>query len=286
MEILEGMQKGLRRVLNVRGARSREQTFHGHRVHYYFVPGYRPERPPVVLVHGLGGAANGFYKLFFPLAEQFGGVYALDLPGNGFSTPLPGEPLSMQEQFEVLKAFCQQVVPQPAFVVGNSLGGAMSLKLADEAPDRVRALALVAPAGAPLEEAQLTRLMESLQVTTHAETRALTRKLFVKAPWSVLLLASELQKVYSTPSVRRICRETKATDFIEPALLAGLKMPTLLLWGSDDKLLPAQSVNYFRAHLPAGAEVHVVKGFGHVPQMEHPRELLAHLVDFAARRGL
>ena len=47
-------------------------------------------------------------------------------------------------------------------------------------------------------------------------------------------------------------------------------MPVLLLWGESEKLLPAERLDYFRAHLPPHAEIHVVERFGHVPQVERP----------------
>ena len=55
--------------------------------------------------------------------------------------------------------------------------------------------------------------------------------------------------------------------------LRALPMPTLLIWGQSEKLLPYEGLDFFRAHLPAHAEIHEVKGFGHMPQMEHPAGL-------------
>ena len=63
-------------------------------------------------------------------------------------------------------------------------------------------------------------------------------------------------------------------------------MPTLLIWGQSEKLLPYEGLDFFRAHLPAHAEIHEVKGFGHMPQMEHPRAFVERLETFAASRGL
>ncbi|HYY53050.1 MAG TPA: alpha/beta hydrolase, partial [Myxococcales bacterium] len=63
-------------------------------------------------------------------------------------------------------------------------------------------------------------------------------------------------------------------------------MPTLLIWGESEKLLPYESIDFFRQYLPGSAEIRVVKGFGHVPQMERPGELVRHLIDFADRFSL
>ena len=96
--------------------------------------------PPVLLVHGLGGSANGWVRILRPLARHFSAVHAVDLPGNGFS-PLPASgPLTLEQHLGVLHAYCREVVKAPAFVVGNSLGGALSVILAATHPEDVAAL--------------------------------------------------------------------------------------------------------------------------------------------------
>jgi pimeloyl-ACP methyl ester carboxylesterase len=63
-------------------------------------------------------------------------------------------------------------------------------------------------------------------------------------------------------------------------------MPVLFLWGGSERLLPSVTLSWYRAHLPAHAQVRVVEGFGHVPQLERPDELVSHLVRFADTAGL
>ena len=57
----------------------------------------------------------------------------------------------------------------------------------------------------------------------------------------------------------------------------------LLLWGGSERLLPAETLEYYRAHLPPHAQVRVVEGFGHVPQVERPRETHAAIRKFLGR---
>lgn len=283
MELLPTLQRALRRALVLRGIASCEVVVEGFPVHYFDLRG-QGSGPPVVLVHGLGGSANGFYRLLLPLARRFSRVVAPDLPGNGFSELPPGvRPLSAPQLLEVLTAFLEKVVAAPAVVVGTSLGGAMCITLAHQRPDLVRALALIAPAGAQVAEERLKALIQSFDVRTNAEARALTRRLFHKAPVSALLLAADMRKVYGAEAVRAVLSEVKATDALEPEVLRALRMPTLLLWGESEKLLPYESIDFFREHLPAHAEVHVVPRFGHVPQVERPREVVRQLVAFADR---
>ncbi len=279
MDLLAAAQRLVQQMLIRRGARSSTAIIHRHPVHYYELSGSGPG-PPALLVHGLGGTANGFYKILFPLRRRFSRVIAPDLPGHGFS-PLPAQPLGLRAQFEVLASFCEQKVGAPAFVVGNSLGGAMCIALAHERPELVCALALIAPAGARIGQEKLAEVFQAMKVTNSAQARALTRRLFHRAPVLSALFAPQLRKLYDTPAVRAILADIDERSFLAPELLSGLRVPTLLLWGGSEKLLPQEAVEYFRTHLPPSAQIQLVKGFGHVPQMERPREVVRYLVRFA-----
>ena len=286
MDLLGGVQKVMRHMLVARGVESRVVSVAGQSVHMYELRG-QGKGPPIVLVHGLAGSANGFSGILLKLRRRFSRVLAMDLPGHGFSAEYCGGPVCVRSQFDVLRAWCEQVVGEPAFVVGNSLGGAMSVKLASESPALVKALALVAPAGAALEPEAFDALLSSFDVQTAADARELTRRLFHKPPLPAMLFAGELKKFYGTPTVKALAAEAKATrESLAPEVLRGLKMPVMLIWGGSERLLPAETLDYYRAHLPAHAQVRVVEGFGHIPQVERPDELVSHLERFADEAGL
>ncbi|MCE9667407.1 alpha/beta fold hydrolase [Myxococcus stipitatus] len=286
MDLMDGMQKAVRRVLVARGVESSTAEVGGQAVHYYSLNG-QGSGPPVLLVHGLGGSANGFSRTFFGLAKRFSRVVAPDLPGHGFSTEYCGGQVCVRNQFEVLRGFVEQVVRAPGFVVGNSLGGAMSVNLAAEHPEWVRALALVAPAGAELPAEENQALLDAFAVKSPAEARAFTRRLFHQAPLPALLLANELRRFYDTPTVKALTAEVMQTRLsLSPEAVRGLMMPVLFIWGGSERLLPSRSLAWFKSHLPAHAQVRVVEGFGHVPQMERPDALVSHLVRFADASGL
>jgi pimeloyl-ACP methyl ester carboxylesterase len=280
MNVLNTVQRYIRRRLVAAGASSELYDVEGYRVHAYRLAG-TGQGPPVVLVHGLAGSANGFARILVPLARRFSAVYALDLPGNGFS-PLPASgPLTLQQMLEVLHAFCGQVVQEPAFVVGNSLGGAFALMLAGEHPGDVAALGLLAPAGARLAPEEFAEMMQRLDVQTVGDALRLTRRLFHKAPFLALLFAPEMKKLHATPAVRALRQMLRPDDHVPSDVLGRLAAPILLLWGGSEKLLLPQMLAYYRTHLPHGTRIEVVKGFGHVPQMERPREVVARLTRFA-----
>jgi pimeloyl-ACP methyl ester carboxylesterase len=285
MDFLGTANRGIRRLLTARGVESRTHQVDGLPVHAYHLKG-QGSGPPMLLVHGLGSSANSFYRALFPLAKRFRSVWALDIPGNGFSPLPPSGPLPIRQQVAMVRRFQEQVIGEQVFRVGNSLGGAMSLSFAHEAPQNLLALGLVSPAGARVAPERLEALVRSFEVTSTAQARAMTRRLFHRAPLPVLLFAGELKALYASPTVRSVMAEVRPEDTITEAMLAGLSMPTLLIWGRSEKLLPYEGLHYFRAHLPRTAEVQEVEGFGHMPQMERPQELVARLTAFAQARGL
>ena len=278
---MTGLQEVSRRVLVARGVRSETLDVGGQRLHHFELKG-SGKGPPVVLVHGLGGAAAGFSRMFFGLARRFERVLAVDLPGHGFSPEYCLGPVCVRGQYDMLVEYCRKVVGGPAFVVGNSLGGALAVKLAAEHPEMVRALGLVSPAGADVGPELIREVLEAMNVQTAEQSRALTRRLFHRPPWVMMVLAGAVRGVYSTPAVRALSADALATgEYLTPEVLQKLAMPVLLIWGASEKLLPRQSLAFFRSHLPPHSQVREVEGFGHIPQVERPTELMKELVGFA-----
>jgi pimeloyl-ACP methyl ester carboxylesterase len=286
VDLISGLQEVTRRMLVARGVRSETVDVGGQRLHHYELKG-NGKGPTIVLVHGLGGTANGFARVFFGLAKRFERVLAVDLPGHGFSPEYCLGPTCVRGQYDILVEYLRKVVGGPSFVVGNSLGGAMSVQLAAEHPELVRALGLVAPAGADVGHELIREVLESMDVRTVEQSRALTKRLFHRPPWMMMLFADTLRGIYSTPAVRALSADALATgEYLKPEVLKGLTMPVLFVWGGSEKLLPHQSLDFFRSHLPAHARIRVVEGFGHIPHVERPDELVSELMRFADAAGL
>src|SRR6478735_8194315 len=102
------------------------------------------EAPPVVLVHGLGGSHLNWVGIAPALAARRR-VVAIDLPGFGLS-PALGRATSVNHNAALLSRFVHEVLGRPVVLVGNSMGGMVSLLLADRRPEQVVGLALVDPA--------------------------------------------------------------------------------------------------------------------------------------------
>lgn len=271
-------------MLSLRGVRSLHGTFDGSRIHHYCLEG-EGSGPPVLLVHGLGGAANGFAPIFFGLARRFRRVHALDMPGHGLSEE-SARPLSLRAEVELLQTFWRERVGEPAMVVGNSLGGAMAIQFASEMPQAVRGLGLLSPGGAKVSEERLQELWSALSVKSPADAKRVAGRLFHKTPMGLRLFGGQLQAFYGTPSVQALIKDAQAAGALAPEMLEGLLPPVLLLWGQSERLLPFEGIDYFREHLPKSSQIEVLPDCGHVPQIECPEIVIDRLTRFADALGL
>lgn len=105
----------------------------------------RGQGPPVLLIHGIAGNLRHYtYGVADRLAAHHR-VIAVDRPGCGYSTWSPGAQVSLQAQADTMAALLDKLKIDRAVIVGHSLGGAVALSLAQRHPQRVAALALVAP---------------------------------------------------------------------------------------------------------------------------------------------
>ena len=143
--------------------RSRYADVQGARLHY-LVGG---EGPPLVLVHGLGGAASNWAELAPLLAPRFR-LLVPDLAGHGRSGRVSG-PASLDVFAEHLAALLHLEGVPAAPIVGHSFGGTLALRLAIQRPQLVRALVLAAPAGITSSTGLL--LANALAPTTNSSRR-------------------------------------------------------------------------------------------------------------------
>ncbi len=280
MALLSLYNELVRKDLQRCGVASKTVPILGAEVHYYEAPG-DPSVPPTVLVHGFGDSSHTWYQLIGPLARALGRVYALDLPGVGYSKLPPGrDHLTLEDCVQVVGRFCADVVRAPCLLVGQSLGGAMVLRLAGRAAHPFVGVAAIAPAGAPLTDAQLADLRAAFAVPDRAAARVLLARIFTAPPWPLVLVERDLRAIWRSVPVRKLLEAIGPDDHLKPEELSRIEVPALVLWGTEEKLLPPTLLDYYRAQMPR-ARIEVVRGWGHAPQMERPDEVRERLVGFA-----
>src|SRR4051795_12509998 len=122
---------------------ARRVTVDGEVLHVRDTPATSPGAEPAVYVHGLGGSSQNFTDVAGLLADRFDGQ-AVDLPGFGYSDP--SARYSIPAFAERLITYLDHDGRGPVHLVGNSLGGAISVRVAGLRPDLVRTLTLISPA--------------------------------------------------------------------------------------------------------------------------------------------
>src|SRR6185437_6703544 len=100
--------------------------------------------PPIVMVHGLGGSHLNWARVARPLTER-NRVVALDLPGFGFS-PAAGRRTSIEANSKIVDRFIDQIIGSPVILMGNSMGGAITILESAASPRKIAAVVLVDPA--------------------------------------------------------------------------------------------------------------------------------------------
>ena len=229
---------------------------------------------PVLFVHGFGGDLGNWLFNLDAVAEA-APVIALDLPGHGQSdTRLPGATLADLARF--IARFLDTLDVERAHLVGHSMGGAIALQLASDAPQHVASLALINPAGLG-DEIDAGYLAGFIAAESRRELKPVVEKLFVDASLVSRQLVDDLLKYKRIDGVAEVLCALQQALFAggrqaaRPGLRLAAKLPVLVVWGRDDRVIPAAHA----ANAPAGATVKVLEGAGHMTMMEKAGEVNA-----------
>jgi len=271
-----------RYALRRRGIRTRWMPTPLGPVHVYDSVGLGP-LPTTVLLHGISSSATPFGPVLARLARHVRRVVAPDYPGHGF-TPAPAGTLTPEALLDAMTGVLDDLLDEPAIVVGNSLGGALAVHYAIARPERVRALVLVSPAGAPSTDAEWSALKGAFDFDSRAGGLAFLGRVYHRTPLIARIVAHELSASVGRRAVRDLLASASNEHAPTPEALAALPMPVLLVWGQSERLLPESHLDYYSRHLPRRTVVERPAGFGHCAHVDQPGRVAARIVSFA--RGL
>lgn len=259
----------------------------------YFVGG---SGPPVVLVHGLGGAATN-WTLVAPELARRRRVLVPDLPGHGGSAPAAA-PEGLWSFADALAELAEREQMLPATVVGHSLGCEVALRLAVRRPEAVSTLVLVSASGiaARTRRARIwvrvtTTLRPSRVAARHrfrvAGSPRLKRVVF--GGWGAhdpAALSTEAVLGFLDGPARAQDTATAGRALVSSDALGDLdcvSCPTLVVWGARDRLTPLEHGFEYARRL--GAPLRTVAGAGHLVISERPAECAALIGTFLDRVG-
>ncbi|MHB0975741.1 MAG: alpha/beta fold hydrolase [Candidatus Aquicultorales bacterium] len=248
--------------------------------------------PPLVLVHGFGAWSFSWRKNIKSLSSRYR-VLAIDLKGFGLSDKPSGASYSLDAQADLLRAFMDRLGIDRAVVAGNSIGGEVALRLYAKHPDKVQGIVLLNSTGYQSgSDSPLRGVPEAV--------RPLFARGFVLTKWVVKAqLASAFADPeddlteeavdgyyypFSLPGAENACVGAWKTMRLEnqTETARSLRVPALIIWGEDDRLLPASNAFRFDADIP-DSRLMLLKNTGHSPQEERPAEVNRAILEFGAR---
>jgi pimeloyl-ACP methyl ester carboxylesterase len=238
--------------------------------------------PPLALLHGFGASGAHLARLAAALRPHVSALILPDAPAHAFSPEPAGGVTTAAVRDGLLEAL-ESSLDRPSLVLGVSMGGFAACQFGLHAPERVAALALVSPGGALEDAAGLRRLADRFRLDDHRAALAFVDDLFVDRPALRPLMALALRRSFARGPMRSLLSALQPRDLVQPEALAGLRPPTLLVWGPEERILPAHHLDFWRRHLPPSARIELPAGFGHSAHYERSAALASLCLDFFRR---
>lgn len=237
----------------------------------------------VVLLHGFGGCADLWDDIAGRLEDSFTTI-AYDLPGHGRSIDFPNAGPAKLAAQAVLADLAARGIDRAHFV-GHSMGGAVATLAALLQPDRVASLTLLAPGGyGPEINAPL--LKRYAAAVSADEIRACLAEMSSpdsRVPEAAVRHLAEMRRRFGQTEKLIALAATMTANgrqgTIPREVMATLAMPVMVVWGTDDAVLPYSHAD----NLPAGFLVHHVLEVGHMLPEETP-DLVADIIRRMTRR--
>jgi pimeloyl-ACP methyl ester carboxylesterase len=263
---------------------------------------------PIVLVHGLGGSHHNWHAVAEPLTRA-GHVYAIDLSGFG-RTPPSGRGASVDANQRLVASFIEWLDQGPAVVMGNSMGGLVTLLLGARNPDAVTRLVLVNPASPAWDPKWVDRRWAAMSlaymvpglagsvVTAYERSRTPVQR--IQESFSLIAhdpdrISEDLRQVHVDMAAERRQMPWAVPAFLDAyrsivrylppprydRVARAVTAPTLLIHGRQDRVVPFAGSRRLSTVRPDWTFA-PMDGVGHVPQMEVPDVFLRTVCDWLA----
>jgi len=270
---------------------SRDLEVDGRMVHVVDTGG---SGPPLLFLHGLGGVWQNWLLNIAAFKDTHRCV-TFDLPGFGQSE-MPEGDISIPGFARAADAVCEQLGIDCPVVIGNSMGGFVGAELAISFPTRVDKLVLVSAAGLSTEyvkaepvlatarawAAVITRMgSQSDAFLRRPRGRRIALQAVVRYPEKLSVpLAMELSRGAGSPGFNEAFRALLSYSFRDK--LDRIQVPTLIVWGRNDILVPVEDAERFEHLIGENAHSVIFEDTGHLAMLERPRRFNELLAGFIA----
>ncbi|WP_426165079.1 alpha/beta fold hydrolase [Sandarakinorhabdus sp. DWP1-3-1] len=241
---------------------------------------------PIVLLHGSNASLHTWEPWVARLTPKYR-VISFDFPAHGLSGPVPSRDYSQASYVAVTEKIVDRLGLTRFALAGNSMGGGVAWHYAAAHPDKVAGLVLVDSVGEPepgestppigfriagmpvirdLLASVLPRSMIDQSLHQSVSVQSIVTPAAVDRYWELLRYPGN-----RSATMDRFAGYKRQDD---TALLKSVTMPTQIIWGREDKLIPVSSADWFSKHLP-NARVTILDQVGHIPMEEAPDRSLA-----------
>jgi len=243
-----------------------------------------PKNAPVlVLVHGSNASLFTWVPWVNRLDKDFR-VVTLDMPGHGLTGAVPNGDYSQEGMVKFTLEVADKLHLAKFAIGGNSMGGGVAARFAEEHPDRVTKLIIVDAAGMPVASGDKVPLAFRI-----ARTPVLNNMMLYITPRSIVteglndaiihkeIIDDHMVDLYWDFARMEGTRAATLKRFTLPVTndvatdIAKIKAPTLILWGEQDHLIPVAAAHKFNAAIP-GSKLFIYPATGHIPMEEVPDE--------------
>lgn len=253
----------------------------GSNVHFKDI-GNKNDSLPLVLIHGTGASLHTWEGWSNALKKEKR-IITLDLPGYGLTGPNPQEDYSVDLYVKVVDSLLIKLGIEKCILGGNSLGGAVSWNYALKYPSKVSKLILVDAGGYIMKSKSVPLAFKMAQwpiinsAFLYITPRFVIEKSVKNVYYDEVKVTDKLIDRYFELALRegnrksfiiRMTQNKIATEDISE-LIKTIRIPTLVLWGENDKLIPLESAHKFHADLPNDTLV-ILPKLGHTPMEEDP----------------
>lgn len=250
--------------------------------------------PVIILVHGSNASLQTFEPLVQILKERYR-LVSYDQPGHGLTGPHPRDDYSAQGMFEAIEAVIDATGVERFAIAGNSMGGWLAWRYALERPDKISGLVLMNASGAPeAPNAEKPRLYLGARIMRHSIGRFLARYITPRSVVKQSLLDNVVDDAIVTETMvdrywelvrypgNRRASGLRAIVDREPRFgrrLSEVTLPTLILWGAQDPVIPPDNARVFDEMMPNSRLV-VLDDVGHLTMEEAPTRTAALIDEF------
>lgn len=253
---------------------------------------------PVLCLHGLGASTHSWRELIEPLSKEYK-LFLIDFKGHGASPKPEDKHYAILEHAELIYEFIQEQDLRNLTLIGNSFGGAISLlvalRLCEDNSGRLKKLILIDSAGynklLPLHLKMMRTPLVGPLVLHLLPPKVAALFVLKNSYYDKNKITKEQVEAYARPigdpGGRHALLETSKQIIpknIEELIgqYPKITVPTLIIWGRQDKVIPLEIGELLDAALPDSRLV-VINHSGHIPQEETPEAVVPLVLDFLKR---